>query len=279
MTPILPAATFGSRVFAIALAFIAISSVCNLCNVCYAQRAEHFGREDPPARNATSDFPGLFDTNLAAKGTVVGYLPWLSAYWGVTDRLTLGTNLLYALPLVTGSPGGLISARYRFYSSPSLQTVLDGIVGGFEIRNKDSNERSSHSLVLTAVHTAIALAPEHELTVSVMAGNVALATETSTELTDVALTGLGIGAGYAYFPTHWFAVRAFVLTTPLVAGVAETNTLRLEANLSASSGFFQRLLYRAMASFRLGNHWLLEIGVLGVGVQPLPWLNVGFRIG
>ena len=245
-----------------------------------AQRAECYGRQDAPRfRTPTSDFPGLFDANLAAKGTVVGYLPWHSALWGVTDQLTVGTNLLYALPLVAGDPGGLLLARYRVYSSPSVQTVLDGMLGGFRIDDRRSDEHVSHSLATVGVHSAIALSAAHELTASAVAGNFTFALDRPQGLEDIAINGLGLGLTYAWIPAHWFSVRGFALLTPIVAGVVETRSFRTEENIAASASMLKRLVYRAHVSFRAGRHWLFELGVVGAGRYPLPWLNVGIRIG
>lgn len=256
------------------LSIVALPSIAN------AQRADCYGRQDDPRLHMpTSDFPGLFDANMAADGSVVGYLPWLSLFWGVNDRLTLGTNVLYALPLVTGSPGALLSARYRFYSTPDVQTVLDVLAGGFRVHDDKANETTSHTLLLTSVHTAFSLGDAHELTVSVLAGNLDIAIDSTKNSDDVALTGVGVAVAYVFAPLRWFALNALVVATPIVTGVDETRSLRVEANLAASSGFFARLLYRAHASFRSGKHWLFEGGALGAGVHVLPWVNIAFRIG
>jgi hypothetical protein len=255
-------------------------SIVALPSLASAQRADCYGRQDDPRlRTPSSDFPGLFDANMAADGTVVGYLPWLSLFWGVNDRLTLGTNLLYALPLVTGSPGALLSARYRFYSTPDVQTVIDVLAGGFRVHDEQSNELIRHTLLLTSVHTAFSFGDAHELTVSLLAGNLDVAIDTTKNSDDVALTGVGVAVAYVFAPLHWFALNALVVATPIVTGVAETRSLRVEANLAASSGFFDRLLYRAHASFRVGRHWLFEAGALGAGVHILPWVNIAFRVG
>jgi hypothetical protein len=261
-------------------AFLSLLGLLALPSFARAQRAEHYGSQEAPrTRSATRDYPGLFDTNMAAPGTVVGNLPWLSLYWGVSERLTLGTNVLYAVPLLFGSPGGLLSARYRFYSTGAVQTVLDAIAGGFRIHDTDTNERTSHSVILSAVHTTVTLSGAHELTFSVLGGNLDVAVDTKREDDDVALTGVGVGAGYAWLRSRWFSLRGYVLLTPIVTGVIDTRSARVEADLAESSGIFERLLYRGYASFRAGGHWLFEAGVVGAGVHVSPWFDIYFRIG
>jgi hypothetical protein len=145
----------------------ALALAAGLCTQpAHAQRGEHQALREPLAVSSPDDgFPGLFDTQLAAKGSVVGNFPASSLYVGVTRDLTLGTVLWSYVPIASGMPSGSLHARYRLGSTPWFRTTLDLMYFGMLERQED-RRTTPWTLGLFGSNTEFVLSDRHRLTVS-----------------------------------------------------------------------------------------------------------------
>ena len=256
-----------------AVALVLLTSAAAL-----AQRGGNYVEQDlSPVEHTNSGFPGLFDTELVERGAAVGSFPWLNVHAGVTDNLTVGTNLLYLIPTAVLSPSGLLLTRYRVHSTEITETTMDVMVGGMKLDTKNNDITSAVGVF--GSNTLLVLHDRHHLILNLLAGSFGFGFEdeendTSTELS---LYGVLAGATYRASIASWVSFQATVLPLSyLTTRVVQPSSV-VEANLSRPSAY-ETLLYRGNVSFRTGR-WLFEGGVFGIGKAPLPWLNIGLEVG
>jgi hypothetical protein len=257
----------GSGGFALALLFGAEPA--------HAQRGEHQALREP-LRVASPDdgFPGLFDTQLAAKGSVVGNFPAASLYVGVTSDLTVGTSLWSYVPLASGLPSGSLHARYRLGSTPWFRTTLD-VLGFGMLERQEDRSRAPWTLGLLGSNTEFVLSDAHRLTLSGWLGHTAGQTAPGVDTSaSVAL----LGGTYSLVFARWGALRLTGLYLMSTTGAVDSSGASLDVNLTNGMSASDRWLARGMFDFRAGN-WLFGVGAARAGSVILPWLNVGFRIG
>jgi hypothetical protein len=94
-----------------------------------AQRGAAFVEQAASPSAPHSGFPGLLDAEMVGRGDIVADAPWLSISYGVTENLTVGTNVLAALPSAWGAPSALLMARYRHFSTARVSSVISAYGG------------------------------------------------------------------------------------------------------------------------------------------------------
>jgi len=239
-----------------------------------AQRGEHQAlREELRASPSPDDgFPGLFDTQVAAKGSVVGNLPSSSLYVGLTRDLTLGTVLWSYLPIATsGLPSGSLHARYRLGSSTWFRSTVDALYFGMQRRLDE--RRSPLTVALLGNNTEFVLSDHQRLTVNGWLGRMAGEEQGVDAATSVAL----LGGTYSFVFARWAACHLTGLYLVSSTGSADAPGVSADLDLLYGARARDRLLVRAMFNFRAG-HWLFGVGAARAG-SLLPWLNIGFQIG
>lgn len=241
----------------------------------HAERGEHHAlREELAASSPDDGFPGILDTQLARKGSVVVNVPATSIYLGVTRDLTLGTLLWSYVPIAQGLASGSVHARYRLGSSPWFRTTLDLMYFGTQTR-LDGGRAAPLSLGLLGSNTEFVLAEAHRLTVS---GWVGRATGEPERGLDASVTASLIGGTYSLVFARWGALHVTGLY--LLSGTGGVDVPGAALDLSWANGVRQsdRWLVRGLFEARAGR-WLFGIGAARVGSALAPWINIGFQIG
>jgi hypothetical protein len=245
----------------------------------HAQRGEDYvlDAELAVAPGPDDGFPGLFDTQLARRGSFVMNLPATSIYYGVTPELSLGTILWSYIPWLSGLPGGSIHARYRLGSTSWFRTTADALLVGARLPRDDDaqDEGAPLGLALFGSNTELALHPNHRLTVSAWFGRASSETDDGES---AGVAALLVGGTYSLVLARWCAVHLTALY--LFSGNAELDTTgaAIDADWAGGVSASDRVLGRVMVSLRAGR-WLFNIGAAKVGSTALPWLNIAFSVG
>jgi len=244
----------------------------------FAQRGGDYVDQDlSPVKHTNSGFPGMFDTELVKKGATTGSLPWLNVHAGVTDNLTVGTNLVYFLPMFGLQPSGLLLTRYRVNSTATTETTMDVMVGGMRL---DTDDTKINSFVgVFGSNTLIVLSEDQHLILNALGGTFSFGFEDkeTESYTDLSLYGVLLGATYRLSLADWASFQATVLPLSYMNGRMDSSAALLEIDVSRPAAF-ETVLYRGNFSFRTGR-WLFELGALGLVKHWIPWLNVGLEIG
>jgi hypothetical protein len=241
----------------------------------HAQRGERYALDEELAVSPRPDdgFPGLFDTQLARKGSVVSNLPAASVYLGLTRKLTLGTVLWSYLPLANGLASGSVHARYRLGSSTWFRSTADTLFFGTRLR--DGQQESTLWSVLLGSNNEFVLHDAHRLTVSGWLGHISGSPENGMA---ASATAALLGGTYSLIFARWGSLDLTGMY--LVSGTGSMGVTGMSADINWSGGIDpgDRLLVRGLFNFRSGS-WLFGVGALRTASILTPWLNVGFEIG
>ena len=228
---------------------------------------------------ANASVPGLFNTEMARPGAVVLNAPFLNTYVGVSDDLTLGTDLLYAVPWLVLRPAALLIGRYRVHSTTNTRTTVDTMVGGFYLGGGNGNKVHANNHVMAfGTNTLYVVSPSHHITASALAGTFGFryVDERKPQLVELGLSGVLAGLTYTYNPTQWLAFS--VMALPLSYLTGEIGEVGAIAQLNAAEVGLKKFPWRAHASLR-ASRWLFELGAMGISDSLVPWLNVALELG
>ncbi|MDX2020329.1 MAG: hypothetical protein SF187_08805 [Deltaproteobacteria bacterium] len=253
---------------------MAVSPLCFQISTAHAQRGEGFAQRVSPPPSVTTGFPGIFDTNVVAKGHVVADLPTTGVNFGFTGDLTLGVYALSALPFLAGEPSLLVRARYRLFGDGTVTSILDLQTGYVAVSDKENRVGVLPAWFLW--NTSKRLGARHELALNVMALYLRISDEVrgkagSAQVASAALAGVGLT--YQFTVVRWLQLRATLLSIPLTLVSADSAGASVQVG-ELDDLNFRTAIARALASFRLGK-WLLEGGgYVGTGVPISPWISV-----
>ena len=247
-----------------------------------AQRGAAFVEQAAAPSAPQSGFPGLFDTEMAARGGVVVEVPWLSLSYGVSENLTVGTNVWAALPSAWGAPSALLMARYRHFSSARVTSVLTAY-GGYAHADALAEEgKDARAFILLGTsNTTVRLGSRHALTFTGVAGRFGLRIEDE----DVdglyeggSLTAVGVAASHRFTATEWLGIQTTVVGLPVLIGEIDSTSQLATVDFGQASAV-DLLAARLLFQFRAGRAWLLTAGAAAQFARPivLPWLGAARR--
>jgi hypothetical protein len=256
----------------------------------HAQRGAAYTLDGNPPETPSSGFPGMFDANVAAKGSFVLDLPSLSADYGLTENVTIGTNGFFLGALALGVPAVYVKARYRFLSSEKLASAFTTYTGYLTNRvGSGAGDAIFDGYLLAASNnTTWYFSDRHTLNgffYAIKLGQNARASD-GLEYQNFSLATVLVGASYQYWVTRWFGPQALLAVSAYNNIGIDSSTLAANATLGAGgvggvgAGF---TFLRALAEFRLGR-WLLSPGLIyfvGLGSDEngdaqgatLPWMS------
>lgn len=241
----------------------------------HAQRGESHALEEELAVSSSPDdgFPGLLDTQLATRGSVVANLPAAGLYYGLSRQLTLGTVLWSYLPLASGLPSGSLHARYRLGSTTWFRSTADALFFGMRMRQEE-REAGLWSALLVS-NTEFVLHGAHRLTATALLGHVS---GTPEEDTDASATAVLLGGSYSLRFTRWASLQLTGLYLVSGTGAAGRTGMSLDVDWTNGVSDTDRLVARALLQLRAGS-WLFGLGALRAGFAAAPWLNIAFQVG
>lgn len=248
-----------------------LASFGPLASTAYAQRGGGFTLSENPPTTRSSGFPGMFDANVADKGSFVLDLPSLSADYGLTENVTIGTNGLFLGLLAFGLPSVYFKTRYRFLSSSSFASSFT-LYGGYSTNRVGSAAGGTQFdvyLVGASSNTTYYFSDRSYLNAFFYYLKVGLnaTAEDDLEYQNTSVTTLLAGASYQYWFTKWFGPQALVALSAYNSIVLDSSTLSASASLGNGVGVSGFAFLRVLAEFRVGN-WLLSPGLisfLGMG--------------
>lgn len=265
----------------------AIAGLCALATLtalrsAEAQRGAAFIEQAAAPTSPQSGFPGLFDTEMAARGSVVAEVPWLSLSYGVTDNLTVGTNLWAALPSAWGAPSALFMARYRHFAGPRVSSVLTGYAGYADVDALAEDGKEARAFILFGTsNTTVRLGRRHALTFTGLAGRFGLRIEDA----DVAglyeggsATAIGAALSHQLEATGWLGIQTTLVALPVLIGQMDSTSASSSVDFGAA-GAADLVLARLLFQMRAGRSWLFTAGAAAQFTQPvvLPWLGAARR--
>ena len=239
-----------------------------------AQRGQDFAPTEELAvsPNPNLGFPGLFDTEVAQKGTLVANLPATSLYYGVTPRLTLGTISAAFVSVLYGPPGASVHARYLLGGATWFRSTGDALLLATAL-NIDG-EYTTARLGIFSSNTEFLLNPSNRLTAH------AWLVHASAERPGQSGAGTAflVGGTYSVALARWAALHVTGLYA--ASATASGGDLRtvIDADLTNAISPSNRVFARASVSMRRGR-WLVDLGAFRVGSVILPWLNVAVQVG
>jgi hypothetical protein len=241
----------------------------------HAQRGESYALAEELAVSSSPDdgFPGLFDTQLARKGSVVTNLPAAGVYLGLTRELTLGTVLWSYVPLASGLPSGSLHARYRLGSTSWFRSTADVLFFGMRVR--DEQRQDAVWAALLGSNTELVLHDAHRLTATALVGHISGSPEDDVA---ASATAVLLGGSYSLILARWASLQLTGLY--LVSGTGEAGGTGMSLDVDWTNGISasDRLVARGLFNFRSGS-WLFGVGAARTGSAVTPWLNVAFKVG
>ncbi len=248
----------------------------------HAQRGAAFVEQAAAPAAPQSGFPGLFDTEMARRGGVVAEVPWLSLSYGVTDNLTVGTNLWAALPSAWGAPSALLMARYRHFSSERVSSVLTAYAGYARVDALADDGKEGRAFILFGTsNTTVRLGRRHALTFTGLAGRFGLRIEDA----DIAglyeggsLTAVGVAASHQLDANDWLGIQTTVVALPVLIGAMDSTSESATVDFGDASAA-DLVLARLLFQLRAGRSWLFTAGAAAQFTEPavLPWLGAARR--
>jgi len=247
-----------------------------------AQRGAAFVEQAAAPDAPQSGFPGLFDTQMAARGSVIAEVPWLSLSYGVSDNFTVGTNLWAALPSAWGAPSALLMARYRHFSGERVSSVLTGYAGyaAADALAEDGKEARAFILFGTS-NTTVRLGARHALTLTGLAGRFGLRVEDEDieGLYDGgSLTAIGVAGSHQFNASDWLGIQTTLVALPVLIGQMDSTSQIATIDFGEASPT-DLLLARVLFQMRAGRSWLFTAGAAAQLTRPvvLPWLGAARR--
>lgn len=251
-----------------------------------AQRGEILEAKSELFTNPTQGFPGFFDTNMAAKDSLVVEwppiilpiipVPSIAVDYGVSDTLTVGTNaLVTTVPWLLGAKGVSAKARSLIYGSETMQsvaTVYAGYIGAKDL--------STSWQVLTS-NTAWKIGSKHIVAAQATIINlgVEMGAPSSLDYTNLRLSTLGLGGGYQHLLSETTAISTYLLAPALTSVEADTVSTNLNANFDVSSGNAMWGVARTSVDYR-SDEWVYSLGAMyvhGLYRGLLPWFSATRR--
>lgn len=239
----------------------------------FAQRGGAYTLDGTPPTTPASGFPGMFDSNVADKGSFVLDIPTLSADYGLTENVTIGTNGLFLGLLVAGLPSVYLKTRYRFLTTESLASSFT-VYGGYSTNRVGSAAgKTTFDGYLTGAsnNTTYYFSERSYLNAFFYYLKLGLnaRAEENLEYQNTSITTLLAGASYQYWVTKWFGPQALVALSAYNSIVLDSSTISASASLGRGVGVSGFAFIRVLGEFRLGR-WLLSPGLisfLGMGGQ------------
>ena len=251
-----------------------------------AQRGEIHEAKSELFTNPTQGYPGFFDTNMAAKDSLVVEwppiilpiipVPSIAVDYGVSDTLTVGTNaLVTTLPWLLGARGVSIKARSLIYGSETRQsaaTVYAGYIGAknltasWQVLTSNNAWKFGYDHIVSAQATLMNLGVES-------------GAATSLDYTNLRLSTLGIGGGYQYLWSDTLAISTYLLAPAWTSVEADTVSINLNANFDVSSGNAMWGVARTSFDYR-SDEWVYSLGAMyvhGIYKGLLPWFSATRR--
>jgi hypothetical protein len=261
------------RVFAAAL-FVAVVAVAGPAA---AQRGEDFAltEEHEVSSNPTPNqgIPGLFDTELVAKGAFVANAPATSLYYGVTPRLTIGTIVASYASVAVGPPGASVLARYLLAGGARFRSTVDALMLGTSWSS--SGAHRSLRVGLFGSNTEFALNPSNRLTANLWLVHVSYDPADDDPGTGTAFLA---GGTYSLTVTPRMALHVTALYAASVTGTIDTPRMMIDIDGVGARAVADRVILRAMLSLRRGP-WLFDLGAVRAGPFYVPWINVAVQMG
>ena len=271
---------------AIALTFSCLSSQA------FAQRGADYTGTGKPWDSNTQGFPGFFDTNMAAPGSIVTETPalfWiiptpsLSVDYGVNESLTVGTNaLVTGLPWIFGGNGISLKVRSLIYGSDTNQSTATLYTGYIHFRNNSDPVYSNYQ-VATWNH-AWRPSARHTFSTQVMYFRLALDSGSSSSINHakVAATLGTLGGGYGLRLTERWGMGLNAFFSAYTGFEIDSAGASMDQQSKALSSDSTILFLRFLTDCRLSENWLLSFGIVGIGTSgsgltPGPWISAAKR--
>jgi hypothetical protein len=251
-----------------------------------AQRGSTFEGDAKPWQSPSQGFPGYFDTNVAAKGSVVVDfppilviipMPFMAVDYGVSDTFTVGTNaILTTVPWLFGAVGGTIKIRSLLYGDETHQSA--GTYYGGVIATTRGTPLKFYYQVMTWNHS-YRLGARHSLSghVNYTRFNVAYGEETSLERISISQASLMLGGGYGFQISPTWALRLNGISPVIQSIDADTTTAALSQSQTLGNTKSASAIYVAQAEYRASDAWLLGFGLLGFSASGsdavAPWFS------
>jgi hypothetical protein len=253
---------------------------------CHAQRGLSFAGSPADFVTPTQGYPGFFDTNMAAPGSLVVEwppvilplipMPSLAVDYGVSERLTVGTNALVStIPWLVRGRGISLKIRSLVYGTETMQstvTVYAGYIGTGSV--------SASWQALTS-NSAWKIGSAHLVSGQLLLMNAGFENgkETSLDYTNIKFSTAAIGGGYQFFFKENMAIGGNLLGAIVNSVEADTVAANLRADLDATSGQLLWGVARVSADLK-SDDWVYSIGGIyfhGSGARPMPWFSATTR--
>lgn len=242
----------------------------------FAQRGGDSAQQSAAIKTPLSFFAGYFDTGMVPTGSLTFDLPFMGVDYGVSENFTIGTNTLSsALAVFTLSPYLYLKARYRFFSAPTVSSVITGYGGYFNFPSQNNNPQFTAWFLNFTNNTSFFINKNNILNfhLTALKFNAQNGDPTDTKYLKLNLTTLALGLGYQTFFTENFGIEGQFLYSPYFSfsheDAGQSTTLNLNTT-DTSFPYFARILinYKTGKDSNLNfGYWSLSSLISG------PWLG------
>ena len=250
-----------------------------------AQRGGGFESYTPSQRRSpTTGFQGFFDTEQLEKGSFSGELFTFSIDYGLTDRLSVGSNAVSLLGLPFGVNVLFGKSRYRFLETDRWTSALSVYAGVLLLGDPSGFFYTG----MVTNNTRYSLNDQHSIGWST--GLLRIGGEVGS-LGDVDYGSLKGTVGFAGLVYHFAVSESFMLEALVVPVLATSvvvdgpdSIVTIESQLDTVAGGL--VVGRIAADVLLNDHFLLTPMLYAVattgpggGLVSTPSLNMMFRFG
>jgi|GEM_PF-4119260 len=278
------------------MAALGIAVSVAISSAAYAQRGGTYTLDGEPPTTRASGFPGLFDSNVAERGSFVLDIPSLAVDYGLTDNMTIGTSGVMALALALGSPALYVKARYRFLTSPTIASAFTAYSGYLTNRVGSRDTTLDAYLVGVSNNTTYYFSERSYLNAFFFYLKVGANQnkEDDGEYANASFSTLLFGASYQHWLNGVLGPQATLGLSVYQNLSIDSSTVAVSENIGGVGGLASGMLFlRLTPELRLGR-WLLSPSLIGYvdlgkassskgssdsekddsgGAGVLPWIN------
>lgn len=256
-----------------------------------AQRGEKTLTTQILPNKPSTGVPGFFDTNLAQKGALSFEFPTFALDYGITDRLTIGTNgiplintLISASSSTTLSSGGFyLKARYQLFAVHDWSSTLTGYLFNINNFKTDVGTTAAVRQLGSSLNISKMYDDHHAgFSFALFQSRLTEEGEQSVEQAQSSINGniISIWWRYLLHESVESELLASFCPSPRVSGRQPTGLIDISLGSCYGDSKVSPLL-RGLISWRSSESWLWTVGIAAMpyGIIPrLPYFGFNYLL-
>ncbi|KAB8033297.1 hypothetical protein [Fluviispira multicolorata] len=252
--------------------------ICHTPFFSYAQRGALDTQQKSPIETPLSHFPSYFDAGMTPPKKVVFDIPTFQLDYGVTEHFSLGTNgLTLLLAAFTLQPTAILKARYRFFSSHNVSSVITGYLGYLNLTT--NNAPANNIWLYSGTNNTSYFFDEYNVLnfhTTALSFHSQTGNPSNLKYSKIGVETLAFGVNYLHFFSESYSAEGLIVVPAylnLEIDNPESNSSITFTNSTVKFPFFFRFLFNwktGPESVLSGGYWNFSNQFYG------PWLSWTF---